>query len=128
MSPSLIIKFMNAGVSKVMDLIDLEMGQWRTVQAIADQVGINSVRIVEGLVRSFKTSFPQIFSSFINNVIQNGLISQSFPEFKVIPRNWELDDDSQTKLLKGYCALGFHCIEKKMLYLCQIFTFGTIAA
>ncbi len=54
------------GVTKVMDLIDLKNGQWRTVQAIADQVGINSVRIVEGLVRNLKASFLRLsFPSLI---------------------------------------------------------------
>lgn len=115
-SSSLVTKFMNAGLSKVMDLIDFENGQWRTVHSIADQVGINSVRIVEGLVRYLKTSFPQTFLSFLSNGMQNGFISQNFPEFKVVPKDWESDVNSQTKLLKGHGALVFHCIGKKLLY------------
>ncbi len=47
MSSSLVITFLNAGLTKVMDLIDLKNGQWR--HAIVAQVGINSVRIVEGV-------------------------------------------------------------------------------
>ncbi len=115
-SSSLVMKFLNAGVTKVMDLIDLKNGQWRTVQAIADQVGINSVRIVEGLVRNLKASFPQTFLSFINNILLNGVISLTFPELKVVLKDWESDDNSQTKLLKGYGTLVFHRIGKKMLY------------
>ncbi len=84
---------MNAGLKKVMDLIDLKNGQWRTVQAIADQVGINSVRIVEGLVRNLKASFPQTFFSFNNNILLNGVISLTFPEFKVVLKDWESDDN-----------------------------------
>ncbi len=37
MSSSLVIKFLNAGLTKVMDLFDLKNGQWRTVNAIADK-------------------------------------------------------------------------------------------
>lgn len=107
---------MKAGVTRVLDLIDSKNGQWRTVHAIVDQVGINSIRIVERLIRDLKSSFPQTFISFINNVLLNGFISQTFPEFEVVPKDWESDYNSQTKLLKGYSALVFHCIGKKRLY------------
>lgn len=116
-SSSIIDKFLNAGITKVMDLIDITKGQWRTEPELANQVGITSVRIVEGLIQNFKTSFPMTLTSFINNVFQNGFICQTFPEFKVILKDWEFDDDKcQTNFLKGCGELVFHCIEKKKLY------------
>ena len=55
-----------------------------------------------------------MLTSFINNVLLNGFIPQTFPEFKVVLKNWELiDDTSLTNLLKGYGDLVFYCIEKK---------------
>lgn len=78
-SSSLIMEFLNAGLTKVMDLIDLKKGQWRTVHEIAYQVGLNLVRIVMRIVRSLKASFPPIFTSFINNGLLNGFIPQTFP-------------------------------------------------
>ncbi len=85
---------------------------------------------MEGLVRNLKASFPQIVFSFINNVLLNGFITQDFLEFKVALKDWDSDDNSQTKLLKGYGALVFHGIGKKNVIpcLCQICTIGTIEA
>lgn len=116
-SPSLINKFLNAGITKVMDLIDLTKGQWRTIHELVEKVGITSVRIMEGLIGDLKASFPPMLTSLINNVLLNGFIPQTFPEVKVVLKDWEFDDDtSQTNLLKGYGDLTFYCIEKKMLY------------
>lgn len=117
LSSSLITKFLNAGITKVMDLIDLTKGQWRTEHELANKVGLTSVRIMEGLVRNLKVSFPPMLTSFINNVFLNGFIPQTFPEFKVVIKDWEsVEDTSSTNLLKGYGDLVFYCIEKKMLY------------
>lgn len=46
LSGSVIKMFLNSGITRVMDLLNLTKGQSRMSQSLDDQVGIRSVRIV----------------------------------------------------------------------------------
>lgn len=61
---SLITKSMNAGLTKVIDLIDLNGVQWKPAHIIASQTWINSLRIIEGLMKNVKAAFPHSFTGF----------------------------------------------------------------
>lgn len=109
--------FLNAGVSKIMDLIDLTQGQWRTVQSIAAQVKLKSLRTVDRVIQCIKDAFPPALMSFINSVLENGFTPQDFPELKVTFKyGGDVDIINQNTLLKGYGDLVFHNVVKKTLY------------
>lgn len=108
--------FLTAGVTRVMDLLDTTRGQWRTVQSLADQVGIRSVRMVEGMVKSFKAVFPPVLTSLIDSVLIDGLVFKTFPELKVVPKKLELEENTNSFLLKGFEFLDFQRMGKKIIY------------
>ncbi len=71
--------FLKAGVSKVMDLIDLTQCEWRTVLSIAAQVKLKSVRTVDRIIKCIKDAFPPALTSFINAALVNGFFTSELP-------------------------------------------------
>ncbi|XDV12372.1 hypothetical protein PO909_001067 [Leuciscus waleckii] len=113
---SLFAMFSKAGLVRIIDLLDLHNGQWKSVQTLADQVGLRSLRTMDGFVNSLKASFPTGFLSFLNESIYNDAVPQMFPVLKVRPKKLEINVNGQVLLLKGYEASDFPSIGKKTLY------------
>jgi len=83
---SCIAMFSKAGLIRIIDLLDLHNGQWKNVQTLADEVGLKSVRTMDGFMNSLKASFPSGFLSFLNGFIYNDAVPQIFPVLKVKPK------------------------------------------
>lgn len=106
----------SVGIVRIIDLLDLHNSQWKNVQTLADQVGLRSVRSMEGFVKSLKASFPSEVMSFVNSVVHNGEVPQNFPVLKVIPKKLEINESGQFSLLKGDEVLDFQSLGKMILY------------
>ncbi len=118
---SVIDRFLNTGIATVKDLIDFSKGQWYAAKSIANRVGLRSERYVEGIIGDLKKSFPQSFLTYVNNFIENGERPLIFPDLRV-NIIFDLDDDLNYTLLKGFEDVLFHNVDKKdiVLYVCEI--------
>lgn len=104
---SFVVLFSTAGI---VSITDLHNRPWKN-----DQVGLRSVRSMEGFVNSLRASFPSKLMSFVNNVVHNGEEPQTFPVLNVIPKHVKMNESGQVSLLKGYEVLDFQSLGKKLL-------------
>lgn len=79
---SFIAMFSKAGIIRIIDLLDLHNNQLKSVQTLADQDGLRSVRTMDGFINSLKVSFPFGFLSFLNEYNYNDEVPQKFPALK----------------------------------------------
>lgn len=95
-------------------MFELHNSQWKSAEkTLADQVGLKSVRTMDGFVYILKVSFTSEFLSFLNEFIHNGAVPQTFPVRKVKLKKLEINESGQVLLLKGYEALDFQSLGKK---------------